>query len=147
MLEEKIDNNAKARGATFNSGLPDINNRKYDKPLPILLSSRVRLNDEQRGILKDAWNKYRYSQQPQQAAATPGSTVTTQTAYAERGLPGLSALVVTDLIATRESIALTTVLNISAALGVEVITKKQMQEAFDGYWSFITTEAKKLYGN
>ena len=61
-------------------------------------------------------------------------------------LPGLSALIVSDLLGTRESISITTILNISAALKVDVITKEQMQEAFDSYWAFITSEAVKVYG-
>ena len=149
MLEEKINNNAKAKGNTFRSGLPDLNNRKYDAPLPILLSSRIRLNDFQRETLKTAWKEHQRAQLNSipVAATTPGSTVRTETYYEPVApIPGLSSLVISDLITTRETIQLTTVLNLSAALGVEVITKEQMQEAFNGYWEFISSEATRMYG-
>ena len=151
MNEERINNNAKAKGATFRSGLPDLNQvKKYDAPLPILLSSRVRLSDEQRTVLKDAWRKHQtaHLNQIPVSAATPGSTVRTETYYETPPvLPGLSSLVINDLITTRETIQTTTVLNLSAALGVEIITKEQMLEAFEGYWQFISNEAKRMYGN
>ena len=149
MNQEKINNNAKARGVTFDSQLPDLNSRKFDAPLPILLSARLRLNDIQRDTLKKAWKEHQNAQLNQipVAPTTPGSTVRTETYYQPPApLPGLSSLIITDLISTRETVALTTVLNLSAALNVEVITKADMQEAFDGYWSFITSEAQKLYG-
>lgn len=149
MNEEKIDNMAPARGATLNTGLPDLNKPRYTPgPLPILLSARVRLNEEQRSVLKTAWRERQsaHLNTIPAPATTPGSTVRTETFYMPPELPGLSALIVSDLLGTRESIAITTVLNISAALNVEVITKEQMQEAFDSYWTFITSEAVRVYG-
>lgn len=150
MNEERINNNAKAKGATFRSGLPDLNTpKKYSAPLPILLSSRVRLNDEQRETLKTAWRQHQnnHLNQIPVSAATPGSTVRTETFYQPPApLPGLSALVINDLITTRETIQLTTILNLSFALGVEVITKEAMQESFDNYWEFVSSEARRVYG-
>ena len=140
MNEELINNNAKAKGATFRSGLPNLNDRKYSAPLPILLSSRVRLNEIQRDTLKTAWREHQnaHLNSIPKTAATPGSTVRTETYYeAPAPIPGLSSLVISDLISS----------NLSAALGVEVITKEVMQEAFDNYWMFISNEANRLYGN
>lgn len=151
MLEEKINNNAKARGATFRSGLPDLNSsKKFDAPLPILLSARVRLNEDQRETLKTAWRAHQNTQLNSipVAATTPGSTVRVETFYETPDpIPGLSSLVISDLISTRETIQLTTLLNISAALNVEVITKAVLQKAFDSYWEFVSSESKRIYGN
>ena len=149
MNEEKIDNMARAKGVTLNTGLPDLNAPRFTPgPLPILLSARVRLNEDQRNTLKQAWRQHQSKHLATIPApsSTPGSTVRTETFYKAPDLPGLSALIVSDLLGTRESISITTVLNISAALNVEVITKQQMQEAFDGYWSFINAEAQRIYG-
>ena len=149
MNDEKIDNMSRAKGVTLNTGLPDLNAPRYTPgPLPILLSARVRLSEDQRNTLKAAWRQHQNAHLATipAPANTPGSTVRTETYYKAPDLPGLSALVVSDLLGTRESIAITTVLNISAALNVEVITKQQMQEAFNGYWEFITSEAVRIYG-
>ena len=149
MNEEKIDNMSRAKGVTLNTGLPDLNAPRYTPgPLPILLSARVRLNEDQRNVLKTAWQAHQNAHLAKipAPATTPGSTVSTQTFYQPPAIPGLSALIVSDLLGTRESISITTILNISAALNVEVITKQQMQEAFNGYWEFITSEAVRIYG-
>ncbi|MDB4484621.1 hypothetical protein N9026_00230 [bacterium] len=148
MNEEKIDNMSRAKGVSLKHSLPDLNAPRYTPgPLPILYSARVRLNEDQRNTLKAAWRQHQnvHLATIPPPSSTPGSTVRTETYYKAPDLPGLSALIVSDLLGTRESIAITTVLNISAALKVDVITKEQMQEAFDGYWSYITAEAQRIY--
>ena len=62
--------------------IPDFSGkRKFDSKLPILISSRIRLNDEQRMVLRTAFNKLRAEAEPEAAPAIGGSSVKTVTAY------------------------------------------------------------------
>ena len=111
-------------------------------PLPILYSCRVRLTEEQRLVLRTAHTNFRKQfaapqQQPVMAGSTLSVTTTTTiptNAYAEAGM---SDLVVSDLIGTRDSIPLNILLKIENLLGVKVVTRKMLEEKFADYLTYL----------
>ena len=122
--------------------LPDINVRKFTNKLPILYSCRIRLTDEQRDILKKAWNQYRNQSIPAAKPPIPGSTISSATNFTGQGIGNLSAIVISDLIGSRDSIPLTTILNLAFNLGVEVIDRKDLEAAFAGYLDYVIDTSK-----
>ena len=137
-----VDNNATAKTVRFdNSHLPDINQpkkKKFSDTLPILLSCRVRLNNDQREQLKKVWREIR-ANEAAQPMSSPGSTVKSYSApsatTAERAL-NTNSLVISDLISTRETIALTTIIEFERVFGIELITKQVFMEAAEAYYEW-----------
>ena len=105
--------------------------------LDILCSARVRLRDDQRKILKDAYHAIRNANTPEPLAAIGGSSIKTSTTYQVNSHLSLSDITIRDLINTRESIQIVTVLSLQAALGVEAVTKAEVMKAFEGYCDYI----------
>ena len=123
--------------------LPDLNNRKHTERLPVLFSARIRLDDKQREQLKQAWMKLRDSQTPAAAAPIPGSTIRAQTTYQCGDLNGVSALTFNEIITSRETIALTTILSLQAQLGLELISRSFLEERFGAYLDYIFMTADR----
>ena len=111
-----------------------------DGPLPFLISCRMRLNDEQRRVLKDAYYKIKNAAQPEAPPVRAGSTVAVQTAYNVQQALGLSDIVIRDLLTTRETIGLVNILTIQKTLGVEVVTPADVKKACAGYIEYIFSE-------
>ena len=126
-----------------NLNLPDLNNRKVAAKLPCLFSARIRLDDRQRDELKKAWNKLRDEQTPPEATAIPGSTVRTQTSYKCGDLKGVSALTFSEIISSRETIGLPTVLSLQEQLGIDLVSRSFLEEKFGAYLDYIFTTAKE----
>ncbi len=131
-----VDNNAAATKTNFVSNLPDLNRpRKHIDKLPILISSRVRLSDQQRETLKQEWRKLRDSQTPE-PTAMPGSTVRAYgVAKAESALK-TSSLIISDIISSRDTIPLSTIFELERLFDIELITEEQFLEACRGYYIF-----------
>ncbi len=131
-----VDNNATAKTATFNSGLPNLNKpRKHVDKLPILISARIRLSDDQREELKQEWRKLRDSQTPE-PTAMPGSTVRAYgVAKAESALK-TSSLIISDIISSRDTIPLSTIFELERLFDLQLITEEQFLEACRGYYIF-----------
>ena len=111
-------------------------------PLPVLYSARVRLNPEQREQLREAHQSFRRGfQQQAPKPVLSGSTVSVETQFAPPADKyqafGLSDIVVSDLIGTRDSIALNTILQLQRLLGVEIITKKELVSRFNDYLQYL----------
>ena len=124
--------------------IPDFSGkRQFETKLPILISSRIRLNDEQRLTLRQAFNKLRADAEPAAAPAIGGSSVKTVTAYNPIQSIGLSDLVLSDLLGTRESIPLTTIIKIQRLLKVEVITADDILKAAQGYVNYVFQEERE----
>ena len=70
-------------------------------------------------------------------AAIGGSSVRTDTAFSVNSSLPLSDVVIVDLLNTRETITLTTILSLQAALNVEAISEKDLRDAFDGYLEYV----------
>ena len=109
--------------------------RKPAEKLSILYSCRLRLTDEQRTILKNAYYKKVNSVQPKAQPPIGGSSVRTDTVYSNNGM-NLSHLVVVDLLSTRETIALTTILSLQTELGVTAVGKDELRKAFESYLDY-----------
>ena len=114
-----------------------------DSPLKVLLSCRVRLTEEQRSKLKSAYNKIRFGDNTT-PSTIQGSNLTTTTATDKAAdfyrRTRMNSVVVGDLLGTRESISLPIVLTLSRALGVEIITEKEIIDAAKGYASYVFNE-------
>ncbi len=111
--------------------------------LPILMSCRIRLNDDQRNTLKTAFYALRAANQPAAAPAIGGSTVTTTTAYNPVQSIGLADLTLSDLITTRDSVPLVTIIKIQRLLQVEVITPDDILKAAQGYVDWVFQEERE----
>ena len=109
--------------------------RKPAEKLSILYSCRLRLTDEQRAILKNAYYKKINEVQPKAQPPIGGSSVRTDTVYSNNGL-NLSHLVVVDLLATRESVSLTTILSLQKELEVTAVNKDDLRTAFESYLDY-----------
>ena len=110
---------------------------EHKAKLNILCSARVRLTDEQRKKLKSAYYDARKAATPEPLAAIGGSTIRTDTAFSVNSSLPLSDVVIVDLLNTRETITLTTILSLQAALNVEAISEKDLRDAFDGYLEYV----------
>jgi len=117
-------------------------NKFISNPLDTLFSTRIRLTPEEQEKLRAAHREFRkqFASAPQQPVLA-GSGVTVKTTV---GVPtnayagtGLSDLVVSDLIGTRDTIALPVMLEIQKLLGVEIITKKRLQDRFKNYLDYL----------
>lgn len=111
--------------------------KKTTADLNILYSGRIRLTDEQRQTLKDAHNAFRKDAITTTGSTLAGSSISvqtkTETSAAKYQAFGLSSLIVNDLICSRDSIAIGILLKLQAMLGCEVISRKDLEEAFKGY--------------
>lgn len=131
------DNNQSAKSAQFLSGLPDLNAAKpYRPPLRLLYGCRVKLNDEDRAKLKHAYRTKRDAVAPV-SQSMPGSTVSSSTQVNLDKQLGLGSIVMTDLLVTRESIPLPTLLRLQNILEVEVVTRQQLEEAATSYIDYV----------
>jgi hypothetical protein len=107
--------------------------------LPILVSARIRLNEDQRQALKVAYYAAKNAADVQ-PARIGGSTVTTVTATQNLDLDkklGMSSLVVSDLLNSRDSLAIAIVLKLQTVLNVQVVTKEDILKACQGYCEYV----------
>lgn len=124
--------------------IPDFSGRKtFTTKLPILISSRVRLDDNQRSVLKQAFYALRAANQPAEPARIGGSSVTTTTAYNSVQSIGVSDFVLSDLITTRESIPIVTLIKIQRLLKVEVIKPDDILKAAQSYVDYVFQEERE----
>ena len=110
-------------------------------PLPLLYSCRVRLDDAQRDQLRTAHAAMRGQYVKESAPVMAGSTISVETT-AEAPISryqqfGFSPLVVTDLIGTRETIALPVILKLQELFGIELISRKTLESAFSSYLDYL----------
>ena len=112
-----------------------------DQPLNYLISCRVRLREEQRQLLKDTYNALRFGKQETQEPVLQGSGISSVT-YTDAATrlyqeTGMSAVVIGDLIGSRETISLPVILKLQRALGCECVTKDDIEEAMKGYAEYV----------
>lgn len=117
-------------------------NTKTKAPLDTLISARIRLSFDERQQLKQAYNDAKRSEVNEHPAPVGGSPIKVYSAnlsgtQLDTEL-GMSHLVVTDLLCSRDSINLPVILHLQKVLGVEVVTKKRVMDACKGYveWMF-----------
>lgn len=119
--------------------------------LKILCSIRVRLNSEERKLLKDA---YRSRQSQDQPANRPlvnrGSSISVQHAPTHTDINqrlGLPHIVVIDILSSREAISLPTLLLFQRELGIEIVSEDELTQAFTGYLDHVKTTVVPSMGN
>jgi len=110
--------------------------------LPMYLSCRVVLNDEQRSTLKTAYHQQLKELSPQ-PARIGGSTVTTNTAVNHPIQAELPGILLTDLLNTRESLPLDTVIRIQRAFGVEVVKPEDVMVQAKQYTEYMFRDGNK----
>ena len=111
-------------------------------PLDTLFSARIRLSDEERATLRAAHSAFRKSYATaHRPTVMTGSTLTVETAtappanaYAEAGM---SDLVISDLIGSRDSIQLSILIKVEKLLGVTVVTRKRLLDRFTDYLDYL----------
>lgn len=110
-------------------------------PIKILCSTRIRLTDEQRKILKSAYKAKQAEATPAPAPTVlPGSTIAVQHAPTNTAINsrlGMPPMVVLDLLNSRESISLPTVLHLQKELEATVLTKEDLTKAWKSYVDYI----------
>jgi len=111
-----------------------------DGPLPTLFSCRVRLTDEERATLKQAYQRAKAGIEPKSGGRIGGSAVSTVTQYNVDTQLGFPSVVVSDILSSRDSIAAAVVIKLQKVLGVEVITSKRLLDAAKGYIDYILSE-------
>ena len=113
-------------------------------PLTTLYSARVRLTDEERRTLKAAYDKAYNASVPTNLPPVGGSMVSVSTSYgSSRELDlalGMGRIAAVDCIQSRDSIALPLILKLQKVLGVEVVTPKRLEDAFQNYLAFLFTQ-------
>ena len=120
-------------------------NKWIDNPLPILLSSRIRLTAEQRKAVKEAYYTRKNSLQPAQSVGTGGLSVATAYGGSNEldNKLGFSNLVFSDLINSRDSMNLNIVLKLQNVLGVQLITKDEIRSACEKYLDYTFQKAEE----
>ena len=108
-----------------------------NEKLPILVGVRIRLDDTQRETLKAAWRQVRDAVAPEEPQRIGASAVSTKTAYNVTKQLGISEIVMADMLGSRESLPLPSVLAIQHHLDCEVITEKQIMEACKSYCNYV----------
>ena len=122
----------------MNKPMKSFQERKdHAAKLPILLSARVRLNEEQRHTLRNAYRSLKEQAIPEALPAVGGSTVKTTTAYSVQAAVGCSDIVLRDLLASKDSLSIHMVLQLQRQLGVEVLTKTDLMNACKSYCDYI----------
>ena len=110
-------------------------------PLPILVSSRIRLSEDQRTLLRDAYHAERINRQVPDRKTQTGISVATSGVNSLDAELGMSSMVFSDLIASRDTISIGIVLKLQKVLGIEVLTKKALLDAAKSYADFVFSKA------
>lgn len=110
-----------------------------NEPLPILVSARVRLTQDQRKALKDAYYTRKNALQPAETEGRGGVVVST-TYGGSNALDtelGMSQVVFADLSNSRDTISLNIVLKLQRVLNVELVSREDILEACSGYCDYV----------
>lgn len=111
-----------------------------DGVLPILISARIRLNDEERASLKQAYQKARAGYAPAKQPSVNGSSISVETNFVAQDLDkalGMDHYIFSDIINGRESIAISLILKIQKVLQVDIVNEERLKQACDGYISYL----------
>ena len=117
--------------------LPDLHAKPpFREKLKTLFSCRMRLSEDERQILKAAYRELRDKHRPV-TKSLPGSTVRTETQYDLEAELGFGSIVLSDLLGSRETLPITTILRIQNVLGVEIVKKEYLMAAAESYIDYI----------
>ena len=116
-----------------------------NEPLPILISARVRLTQDQRKALKDAYYTRKNALQPAETAGRGGVVVST-TSGGTNALDaelGMRQVVFADLSNSRDTISLNIILKLQNVLEVELISREDILEACESYCDYVFRDETK----
>ena len=115
-----------------------------DNPLPILVSARIRITEEQRKELKESYYQRKNSLQPAEAVGTGGLVVSTSYGGSNDldKLLGFSNLVFSDLVNSRDTMNINIALRLQQVLEVELVTREKLLEACGSYIEYIFQKAE-----
>ena len=114
------------------------------------MSARIRLTEEERTQIKDAYYERKRSEQsiqhPETVGGSPLKVVNSFVHGTVDAALGMSHLVFTDLVNSRDSIAVPVLLKLQTVLGLEIVTKKRIQAACKDYLDYVweTNEAQTV---
>ena len=110
-------------------------------PLDTLVSARIRLTEEERTQIKDAYYDRKRSEQsiqhPETIGGSPIKVVNSFVHGTVDAALGMSHLVFTDLVNSRDSIAVPVILKVQTVLGLEIVTKKRITAALKDYLDYV----------
>lgn len=120
---------------------------KTDEPLDILVSTRIRITQEERAAIKQAYQQARAGYAPQQQPSVNGSSIVVETpqysvAELDKAL-GMDSYIFADVINSRDSLSVPVILRIQKALGVEVVTRKRLETATTRYLDYIFSKVEE----
>jgi hypothetical protein len=108
-------------------------------PIPALqLGSRLRLNDDQRALLRTAYQAASIVDQ----RPIPGKGISVETARHTPSLNaqlGMDKMTFSSLIASRDSLAIPLLLRFQEVLGVTLVTEADLKESFKSYIQHLKT--------
>ncbi len=107
-----------------------------------MIGCRVKLTAEKRDVLKAAWRQVRDAQTPIQPATFGGTTIKAITNHSAPSLGNLAGITIADLLGTRESISLITVLNLQAQLKCEVFSEAEILDACKSYVEYVFAKSR-----
>ena len=110
---------------------------KIEGPLPVLVSARVRLDYDQRTVLKQAYNKLSNAEPITSSDASGTLQVVTQSSSDLERRLGMSRLVVMDILNSRDTLSINIILKLQEVLSCEVITPKIITDACKNYVDYI----------
>lgn len=142
---------------TGNVVLPDYNAPKK-RPMPETIKEnylpngqlrtqfggRIRLSDEDRQVLRDAYNAARDAEQPASMTpnhASPIRTVTRWNTPKLNAALGFDDIIFAQLVSTRDPIQLGIVLKMQNVLGVTLVTDAYLKKVFNSYLAHIKKHA------
>ena len=114
-----------------------------EQKLSILISSRIRLSQEEKASLKAAYQKAKAGYAPAKRPSVNGSSLSVETSYTAQQLDtelGMNSFVFGDIVSSRETIPIQMVLRLQQVLGVVIVTPERLTDAFTQYNSFIFAE-------
>lgn len=119
--------------------------------LKILCSMRVRLNADERQLLKEAYRKQQsFGQQAPMPLVNRGSGIAVEHSQIRSDINqrlGLPHIVVVDILSSRDAISLPTLLLFQKELGVEIVNDDELADAFKGYLDHIKSTVVPSMGN
>ena len=112
--------------------------------LSILYSCRIRLTEDERQTLKQAYKLAKEREITEGAPVMPGTSIRVVSASltgdsVDQQL-GMSQVLVMDLLNSRDSIHVPLLIKIQRVLGVEIVTKKRLMDTSKSYIDFILTK-------
>lgn len=112
--------------------------------ISILISSRIRLDDSERAALKQAYQTIRAGYKPKANPSVNGSSISVETAFTANQLDqalGMNSYTFSDILNTRDSMSITMLLKLQEVLGVTVVDKQRMLDAYQSYLNHIMPDA------